>query len=73
MQGLTIHDINIIVVTMFWGYIVFVYIFFVYELLSKASLYSGFWWYVSKHFYVDVDATMFTYSPQRHVNLSPLQ
>jgi hypothetical protein len=39
MQGLTIHDNNIIVLTMFLGYKVFVYICFVYKHWGKCRVF----------------------------------
>jgi hypothetical protein len=42
MQGLTTNDIESIVLTMFLGYTVFVYIYLVYQHWSKTSLYLGF-------------------------------
>lgn len=43
-QGLTIHLINMIVLTMFYSYTVCVYNYIVSKQLSKTSLYLGFWW-----------------------------
>ena len=47
MQGLPIHDINIIVLTMLWGYTGVVYIYNVYKHWRKTRLYFGFSWCVT--------------------------
>lgn len=39
MQGLAFHDI--IIFTMFWGYIVFIYIYFVYNIAVQQAYIIG--------------------------------